>query len=105
MQHLWMNLLNNAVKYTPAGGKITVRVTAQGESIAALISDTGEGMSAETQEHLFEPYYQGDTSHAGQGLGLGLSICRRITELCGGTISVRSEQGKGSCFTVTLPKK
>lgn len=105
MQHLWLNLLNNAVKYTPAGGKITVRVTAQGESIAALISDTGEGMSAETQEHLFEPYYQGDTSHAGQGLGLGLSICRRITELCGGTISVRSEQGKGSCFTVTLPKK
>ena len=105
MQHLWLNLLNNAVKYTPDGGRISVEVMPEKEVISVAVSDTGEGMDRKTREHLFEPYFQGDTSRARQGLGLGLSICKRIAELCGCTIRVESEPGKGSCFTVTLPAK
>lgn len=100
-----LSRLNNAVKYTPDGGRISVEVMPEKEVISVAVSDTGEGMDRKTREHLFEPYFQGDTSRARQGLGLGLSICKRIAELCGGTIRVESEPGKGSCFTVTLPTK
>ena len=105
MQHLWLNILSNAVKYTPTGGEITAEVIPQDDSIIVQITDTGEGMSRETLEHLFDPYYQGDASHSRQGLGLGLSIAKRIVELCNGTIAVQSELGVGSHFTVTLPIK
>lgn len=105
MQHLWLNILSNAVKYTPTGGEITAEVIPQDDSIVVQITDTGEGMSSETLEHLFDPYYQGDASHSRQGLGLGLSIAKRIVELCSGTITVQSELGTGSHFTVTLPVK
>ena len=67
------------------------------------IADTGEGMSKEVRDHLFDPYFQGDSSHSRQGLGLGLSIVKRIVELCKGTITVRSKVGEGSIFTVILP--
>lgn len=103
MQHLWLNLLNNAVKYTATGGEISVAVIPKKDFVTVIISDTGEGMDEKTQQHLFDPYYQGETSHASQGLGLGLSICKRIVELCDGTISVKSEIGAGSQFTVCLP--
>ncbi|MCM1497211.1 MAG: HAMP domain-containing histidine kinase [Clostridium sp.] len=105
MQHLWLNLLGNAVKFTPIGGEISAEVALQGNNIIVQISDTGEGMSEETLTHLFDPYYQGDVSHAGQGLGLGLSIAKRIVELCSGSITAQSELGTGSRFTVTLPIK
>ncbi|MCM1204940.1 MAG: HAMP domain-containing histidine kinase [Bacteroidales bacterium] len=105
MQHLWLNLLGNAVKFTPTGGEITAEVALQGGSIIVQIADTGEGMSKETLSHLFDPYYQGDVSHSGQGLGLGLSIAKRIVELCDGSIAAKSELGTGSRFTVTLPAK
>jgi len=105
MQRLWLNILGNAVKYTPIGGEISVIVFAHTDSVTVTIADTGEGMSSETLKHLFDPYYQGDTSHSSNGLGLGLSICRRITELCGGTIKAESELGTGSKFTVELPLK
>ena len=103
MQHLWLNILGNAVKYTPIGGEISVNVIVHTDSVTVTIADTGEGISSETLEHLFDPYYQGDTSHSSNGLGLGLSICKRIVELCGGTIKVESELGTGSQFTVDLP--
>ncbi len=105
MQHLWLNILGNAVKYTPMGGEIFVRVIPEKETIVVVISDTGEGMEKETLEHLFDLYYQGDTSHSRQGLGLGLSIAKRIVELCDGSITVESEPKAGSCFTITLPVK
>ena len=105
MQHLWLNLLGNAVKFTPPGGEITAEVAVREGNILVRISDTGEGMSEETLAHLFDPYYQGDASHSGSGLGLGLSIAGRIVELCGGDITVQSELGVGSSFTVTLPAK
>ena len=103
MQHLWLNLLGNAVKFTPIGGEITAEVLLRDGSILVQISDTGEGMSKETLSHLFDPYYQGDASHSEQGLGLGLSIAKRIAELCGGSITAESELGTGSRFMVTLP--
>lgn len=105
MQHLWLNLLGNAVKFTPSGGEITAEAALRDGSIIVQISDTGEGMSEETLSHLFDPYYQGEVSHSRQGLGLGLAIAKRIVELCGGGITVQSELGTGSTFTVTLPAK
>ena len=103
MQHLWINLLDNAVKYTPEGGKVTVSVSEENDYAIVKIADTGEGMSKEVRDHLFDPYFQGDSSHSRQGLGLGLSIVKRIVELCKGTITVRSKVGEGSIFTVILP--
>ena len=103
MQHLWINLLDNAVKYTPEGGRITVLVREENGYAIVKIKDTGEGMSKEIRNSLFDPYFQGDSSHSRQGLGLGLSIVKRIVELCKGTITVRSTLGEGSEFTVILP--
>ncbi len=93
------------MKYTPTGGEISVEVVPKKEIIIVTIADTGEGMDQKVLEHLFEPYYQGDSSHARQGLGLGLSISKRIVELCDGKIAVQSELGTGSKFIVTLPIK
>ena len=104
MQHLWINILGNAIKYTGVGGWIRVKMEEEKESISVHISDNGVGMSQETMEHLFIPYYQGDKSRATQGLGLGLSISKKIVELCGGEIWVESELQKGTSFTVILPK-
>lgn len=103
MQHMWINLLDNAVKYTPEGGNITVIVREENGYAIVKIRDTGEGISKDIQKSLFDPYFQGDSSHSRQGLGLGLSIVKRIIELCNGVISVRSTVGEGSEFTVILP--
>lgn len=105
MQHLWLNLLDNAIKYTPVGGEITVETSTENECAVVKINDTGEGISEDIQKYLFNPYFQGDSSHSQQGLGLGLAIAKRIVELCGGTITVKSELSVGSTFTVTLPLK
>ena len=105
MQHMWINLLDNAVKYTPAGGKVSVSLTEENGYAIVKIADTGEGISNDVKKYLFDPYFQGDSSHSGQGLGLGLSIVKRTVELCEGTISVRSTPGEGSIFTVILPIK
>lgn len=103
MQHLWINLMDNAIKYTPAGGSIVVCNRVEDDHIIVEVSDTGEGISEEAQSKLFTPYFQGDSSHSRQGLGLGLSIANRIVELCGGEISVKSWIGEGSTFTIKLP--
>ena len=67
------------------------------------VSDTGIGIPEKSREAIFDRFYQGDTSHKSEGNGIGLTLVRRITELCGGEITVESEEGKGSVFTVTLP--
>ena len=103
MQHLWLNLLDNAVKYTPAGGEISVTMRQLPGGIEAAVADTGIGMSEETAAHLFEAYYRGDGSHTEAGLGLGLAVVKRILELCGGTISVKTRKDEGSTFIVFLP--
>lgn len=103
MQHLWINIIGNAVKYTPEGGEITVGLSCQDDVAMVSVSDTGKGMDSETLDHLFDPYYQGDGAHSNQGMGLGLSIAKRIVDLCDGKITVTSRPGEGSVFTVYLP--
>ena len=104
MQHLWINLLTNAVKYTPKGGSITVTLKNEEKFIAVSVADTGRGIPPEDRERIFDKYYQTDKSHSKRGLGLGLAICKRIVQLCNGTLEVESEVGVGSTFTVRLPK-
>ncbi len=102
MEIVWNNLLSNAVKFTDAGGRITVTAWQEGGWIHAAVSDTGCGMDAQTGRHIFEKFYQGDTSRATEGSGLGLAMVRRIVDLSGGEIEVDSEPGRGSTFTVRI---
>lgn len=96
------NLISNAVKFTPENGRISVRVSRSNDKAVIGVSDTGCGIDHDTGAHIFDKFYQGDTSHASEGNGLGLAMVKRIIDILGGTISVSSEKGKGSTFTVTL---
>ena len=103
LSHVWVNLLGNAIKFTPPSGTISCTLRKDSSHITVTISDTGCGMDGDTQKHIFEKFYQGDTSHTGDGNGIGLTIVGRILVLCGGHIAVDSRPGMGSIFTVTLP--
>ena len=104
MQHLWLNIISNAIDYTPRGGEIAISLEEKDDAVIANIADSGEGMDEETLKHVFDPYFQGDMSRSSKGLGLGLAISKRICELCGGSIKAESALGEGSLFTITLGK-
>ena len=99
---VWNNLFSNAFKFTDEGGKITLLLSADNEYATVKISDTGCGMSHEVGTHIFEKFYQGDTSHATQGNGLGLALVKRVIDIMQGEIGVESEIGVGTTFTVKI---
>lgn len=102
---VWNNLLSNAIKFTDDGGKITVSLRTDGPMAIVKVADTGCGIDRETGKHIFEKFYQGDTSRATRGNGLGLALVRRVVEIVGGNISVESQVGRGSVFTIEIRRK
>ena len=101
--HIWNNLLDNAIKFTPAGGEITVRASMDKDWLTVSFTDTGIGMTPEVKQRVFDKFYQGDTSHKKKGNGLGLALVRQIVTLYGGSVEVESAPDMGSTFTVRLP--
>ena len=105
LEQVWLNILDNAIKHSPQGGSISVALTDTGTELFVRIADRGDGMTEEIQKHIFEKFYQGDSSHKAEGNGLGLALVKRIIELSKGQIYVRSSPGSGAEFQITLPKE
>lgn len=102
LEIVWNNLISNAIKFTGPQGKINITLKEEDGNAVVKISDTGCGISKETGLHIFDKFYQGDTSHAQEGNGLGLALVKKVIDILGGEISVESEVGKGSTFIVKL---
>lgn len=105
LQQVWLNIIGNAIKFTEGGGTISIKLMGLKDKIIIKVSDNGVGMNEETRRHIFDKFYQGDKSHLSEGNGLGLSLVKRIIELCDGEIEVRSKLNYGTTFTIELPKK
>ena len=103
LEQVAANLIDNAVKYTPAGGQVFVEAGRDGASAILRVRDTGPGIPTDEQPRIFDRLFRGDTSRAERGLGLGLSVVKAVVEAHGGTVEVASEPGHGSTFTVRLP--
>lgn len=103
MMHVWNNLIGNAIKFTPRGSTVRIRLGETPMEIIFTVDDEGSGIDESAQKHIFDKFYQGDTSHKQEGNGLGLALAKRIVIMAGGSISVQNLP-IGCRFTVTLPK-
>lgn len=103
LDQVWSNILDNAIKHSPQGGVIAVAIQQTEAGLLVCITDHGEGMPEEVQKHIFEKFYQGDSSRKAEGNGLGLALVKRILDLCRASASVKSQPGSGTAFSVTLP--
>ncbi|MCM1334611.1 MAG: HAMP domain-containing histidine kinase [Bacteroides sp.] len=104
LSYVWNNLFSNAFKFTEPGGRVGLTLTTEGAFAVVRVSDTGCGIDRETGARIFEKFYQGDPSRAARGNGLGLALVKRVADITGCDISVESEVGRGSTFTVKLRK-
>ena len=104
LEIVFNNLIANAIKFTEPGGRVLLRQEKEGADVIVTISDTGCGMDEETIKHIFDKFYQGDTSHSREGNGLGLALAKRVLDISGGSISVSSAPGEGTEFVVTLKR-
>jgi len=104
LRELMVNLIDNAMRYTPDGGSVTVRLEAQGESAVIAVADDGPGIPPEEQSVIFEPFFRGDSAKKRHGTGLGLAIVKQIAVAHGARVCVESELGKGTVFRVHLPR-
>ena len=102
---VWNNLFSNALKFTDCGGVVSLHTYGNEDYVYVEVKDTGCGMTPETGANIFKKFYQGDTSHSTKGNGLGLALVKRVIDICKGEISVSSQIGKGSTFTVRLNRK
>ena len=100
---IWTNLISNGIKFTPSGGLVSVKMTAEDSFVNVVVADNGIGMTEEVQKHIFDKFYQAEGSRSMEGNGLGLTLVKKILSLCGGTIEVTSQPDLGSKFTVKLP--
>ena len=103
LEQVWFNVIDNAIRHSSDGGLIEIRIKSEQTSVFVEIEDHGEGMTEEVTKHIFEKFYQGDSSRKEEGNGLGLALVKRILNICGGKISVRSAPGLGSTFSIELP--
>ena len=104
LEIVFKNLIANAIKFTEPGGRIVLRQEKAGGDVVVTVSDTGCGMDEETVKHIFDKFYQGDSSHSREGNGLGLALVKRVLDISGGSIAVRSAPGEGSEFIVRLKR-
>lgn len=102
LHHVWDNLISNAVKFSPDGGAIRMRLSRRDGRVVFVIEDEGCGLTEESQKHLFDKFYQADTSHKQDGNGLGLALVRNILSICGGTIRAENREKGGARFIVEL---
>lgn len=103
LEHVWFNLLDNAIKYSKTNGTIKIYLKQEEKNVIVSITDNGEGMNEEVIKHIFEKFYQKDSSRKNEGNGLGLALVKRIINICKGEITVSSEENKGSTFVIKLP--
>ena len=104
LHHIWDNLISNAIKFSDDGGEIKIRLNNYSDKIIFSISDNGIGISEDAKKHIFDKFYQGDSSHKQDGNGLGLALVKKIIDLENGEISVNDNEDKGCTFTVVLKK-
>ncbi len=104
LQRLLANLLDNAIKFTPTGGKVSIRLTTENRRLILSVADTGPGIAEEDKEHIFNRFYRGDACRSISGNGIGLALVKAIAEKHHGTVDVHSHGKNGSCFVVNLPK-